>query len=410
MKGCWKETGIDEDYSKVGIMRIKVLHIIGSGTIGGAQNFVYQLANYQHKNDCEVEPTIFFRKGSGYFYKKSVQNQLNTFSCKEKIVIKDFIAISRYLGSFDVLHFHGLYPVLLFAAIISRCKSIYYVHGARALTKSFETVIKESIAVGPKRNLPTFKGLIRFIKRQWFIFFLKYIFKSIHAPSKYYVDFYIKKYGVPKRKISHLPLGIDLLFFQPTKTIKEVKKEIGIKEEKIIGCVSTFRGLKRIDRLIDGFAEFLKDDGKNKAKLVIVGDGAERESLEEKIEQNQLIADVILTGFRKDIPNLLNIMDIFVLPSEFENFPLSIVEAMYFSLPFIVFQGSGGAEELADKSGVGIIVNNERELADKIKYLLNNNVKAEKLGSKGHQFVIKNLTIESFANNIKEAYKALSTS
>ncbi len=386
-------------------MKIKVLHIIGSGTVGGAENFVYQLAGYQHKKDCEIESAIFFRKGSGYFYDTSVSSGLKTFSCKENIGIRDFFSISRYFGDFDILHFHGLYPALFFAAIISRRRLLYYAHGARALTKSFKAVMKQSVSFHSEERLPTVKGLKRFMKRQCFKLFLKYSVKAIHAPSEYYVDIFVKKYGIPKRKMSHLPLGIALSNLRPTKGIKEVKNEIGINKDKIIGCISTFRKLKRIDRLITGLAILLKSNGNIRIKLLIVGDGAERKRIEEQIDINGLKSYVILAGIRSDIPNLLNIMDIFVLPSESENFPVSIVEAMYFSLPFIVFQGSGGAEEIADKSGAGIAVKNENELADKMRYLLGNHSEAEKLGNIGYQYAVNKLAIERFAENIKRAYK-----
>ena len=168
---------------------------------------------------------------------------------------------------------------------------------------------------------------------------------------------------------------------------------------------STFRGLKRIDRLIYGFAIFLEGNENAKTKLLIVGDGDERKKIEELIDINKLKSHIILTGIRNDIPNLLNIMDIFVLPSESESFSISIVEAMSFSLPFIVFKGSGGAEEIAKRSGAGLLVKNDKELADKIKYLLYSNCDAKRLGNKGHQFVVKNLTIECFAENIKAVYK-----
>jgi hypothetical protein len=61
---------------------IKVLHIIGSGSIGGAENFVYQLANYQQCRDEGIIPAIFFVKSTGPFYDKADKKGLVDYDNK----------------------------------------------------------------------------------------------------------------------------------------------------------------------------------------------------------------------------------------------------------------------------------------------------------------------------------------
>lgn len=385
-------------------MSIKVLQIIGSGTVGGAENFVYQLARYQHEKEDEVEPAILFRQGKGCFFDKAREHGIPISVCKDRITLKDFIKIILYFRKFHILHFHGLYPMLFLAAIMSRRNCIYYIHGTRALTKDLKTVFKDIVKQDSENRIPTVSGLIRFIKRHWFKIFLKYFAKEIHAPSWYYIDFYVEKYGIPKNKIKLLPLGIDFSTIEKTKSIIQTKEIFGINDEKIVGCVSTFRSLKRIDRLIEAFALYLRNKQKDSTKLLLVGDGSERKNIEEQIQSLHIKYQVILTGLRHDVGDLLSIMDIFVLPSEFESFSISVAEAMYSKIPVIVFQGSGGAEEIVRTSGGGLLVGSEEELADKIDFLLNSTNERKRLGEEGHYYATKNYSIENISTKIREAY------
>ena len=165
------------------MMSIKVVHVIGSGTVGGAENFVYSLARYQHIHDSEIESAILFRKPKGYYYDKAIENNIEVFGCKEKISLAELRSIVKYLKKFDIIHFHGLYPLLFLAGILSLKPKLYFVHGARALTKSGKDIFKQITNTQNRRKLPTIEGLKRFWKRQWFKIFLKYIVLELQTPS-----------------------------------------------------------------------------------------------------------------------------------------------------------------------------------------------------------------------------------
>lgn len=392
-------------------MPIKVVHVIGSGTVGGAENFVYSLARYQHIHDPEIESAILFRKPKGYYYDKAIENNIEVFACKEKIGLVELWDIVKYFRKFDILHFHGLYPSLFLAAILSFRPKLYYIHGARALTKSAKDVFKHVTSVDNGGKFPTFAGLKRFLKRQWFKIFLKHFVFEIHTPSYYYKNFYQEKYGINEDKIKVLPLGVDFTSLKITKNPDEIKKEFNISPStKIVGCVSTFRKLKRIDRLITGFAKLVVKYTEGDYKLLIVGDGTERENLEKLVSQYHIESKVIFAGLRNDVPDFLNVMDIFVLPSEFESFSISIVEAMYSKVPVIVFEGSGGAEEIVQSSGGGMVVKDEEEVNDRMAYLLENHERARKFGEQGRRYVLNNYSMEIYSKKIKEIYISVSHS
>lgn len=266
------------------------------------------------------------------------------------------------------------------------------------MTKSPKQIVTNLLNSGVGK-LPTSKGLVRIMKKQWFMFFLKHYCQHVHAPSHFYVDFYQKNYGIPPEQISRLPFGLNFENLNPSKTRETVRKEFTIDNEFVIVCVSTFRRLKRIDRLITAFSFYLDNsNNKNNTKLLIVGDGIERQSLEKLVDKLKITSNVIFTGFRQDIPNVLNAADLFILPSEFENFPVSIIEAMFFKLPVIVFQNSGGAEELVRETGGGIVVQNEDVLSDKLHAIIQNYPNFKQIGINGHNFVFNHFSREKYVN------------
>ena len=77
--------------------------------------------------------------------------------------------------------------------------------------------------------------------------------------------------------------------------------------------------------LIDIFAEIVKQQPDS--KLLLVGDGDEKEKIQEKIEQLQLQKKVLLLGARSDVNELMQAMDVFVFPSLYEGLPLTMIEA-----------------------------------------------------------------------------------
>ena len=86
--------------------------------------------------------------------------------------------------------------------------------------------------------------------------------------------------------------------------------------------------------LIDIFAEIVKQQPDS--KLLLVGDGDEKEKIQEKIEKLQLQKNVLLLGARSDVNELMQAMDVFVFPSLYEGLPLTMIEAQAAGLPCVI--------------------------------------------------------------------------
>ena len=135
------------------------------------------------------------------------------------------------------------------------------------------------------------------------------------------------KYGVPKEKIRIIDNGIDLTRFDDTGSPTAIREEFGIKKGvRVIGTVGNLGAEKGHVYLLQAAKGIVSND--ESVKFIFVGEGPLRVSLENEASKLGIRDNVIFTGFRTDIPNLLSGMDIFVLPSVIEGLPMVLLEAM----------------------------------------------------------------------------------
>ncbi len=111
----------------------------------------------------------------------------------------------------------------------------------------------------------------------------------------------------------------------------KMRKELGIADnELVIGHVGRFLSVKNHTFLLDVFKNISE---KHPSKLLLIGDGALRKEIESKAKSLNISKNVIFTGIRKDIAELLQAIDCFVFPSLYEGVPVSVIEAQAAGLP-----------------------------------------------------------------------------
>lgn len=106
---------------------------------------------------------------------------------------------------------------------------------------------------------------------------------------------------------------------------KEVRKELGLKDEFIVGHVGRFNKQKNHEKLIDIFNEITQIN--DNSKLILVGDGQIKESIFKKVELLNLKDKVMFLGTRSDVNRIMQTFDIYLFPSLFEGLSVSMVEA-----------------------------------------------------------------------------------
>lgn len=130
----------------------------------------------------------------------------------------------------------------------------------------------------------------------------------------------------------------------------EMRKTLDLDGKLVIGHVGRYNEQKNHMFLIDIFNEISKRE--KQAVLLLVGDGPLEKSIKEKVENLKLGQKVVFLGTRRDVPEILQAMDIFVLPSLYEGFPVVGVEAQCAGLPVFMSSSITKEADLVDVSFV----------------------------------------------------------
>jgi glycosyltransferase involved in cell wall biosynthesis len=146
----------------------------------------------------------------------------------------------------------------------------------------------------------------------------------------------------------------------------------------------------------------------NKIRFLLVGDGVLRKKIESLIYNFNLEEQVILTGWREDIPQILSVMDIFVLTSLWEGLPISALEAMAASLPVVVTNTGGIAEIIREgKTGFLVFPDDMRIMADKVIYLLKDKNLRNQIGQNSKDSLDSDFFLENMIKQTEDFYQKL---
>jgi len=158
--------------------------------------------------------------------------------------------------------------------------------------------------------------------------------------------------------------------------------------------------------LIDAFAQVRFDEPR--AHLVIAGEGSLRRQLTLQIERLGLQDCVHLLGWRPDVPNLMQIAEVFVLPSLWEGFGLVLLEAMAAHLPVVAFDTSAIPEIVVDgKTGLLVPPRESQALAEGILRLLKDPGLAHEMGQAGRRRVETRFTVDQMVTQTMRVYQEL---
>lgn len=196
-----------------------------------------------------------------------------------------------------------------------------------------------------------------------------------------------------KKEIHVIPNFIELDKIRNESFISCQRSVMAQPEERIITHISNFRRVKRIPDVIKIFYQIQKEIP---SKLMMVGDGPEKEKAEALCLELGISEKVIFFGNSNEIDLILSYSDLFLLPSETESFGLAALEAMAWSVP-VISSNTGGLPEVNFEGVSGYLsdVGNIDEMASNaLKILSNNSVLKtfkEKALDVAKQFDIKNI-------------------
>lgn len=190
----------------------------------------------------------------------------------------------------------------------------------------------------------------------------------------------LRNYQLDPAKTVSVYHGIDLKRFDRPFDREAIREELGLsRTQAIIGTVGRLTPQKAHHIFLKAAAIIKKS--LDHAKFIIVGEGELRQELERQARQLGLTEDVLFTGHRRDVPELLSVFDIFVLSSLYEGLPLSILEAMAMAKPIVATGVDGVPEAVVDgETGILSPPSDPAALADAILSLLQNSSQAQAMG------------------------------
>lgn len=187
--------------------------------------------------------------------------------------------------------------------------------------------------------------------------------------SSYLKDHLVNDFCIPASKIIVVPNAADPEKFLPRDVNVELKAQLGINEQKVIGFVGGFYPWHGVQLLLDAFISIEKDLGD--AILLLVGDGPERTNIENKARSLGIEDKVLFTGkvAHDDLPDLIALFDVGVMPdSNLYGSPMKIFEYMAQAKPVIVPDYSPLLDVVENgKQGLIFNRNDVASLSDKLK-------------------------------------------
>lgn len=181
------------------------------------------------------------------------------------------------------------------------------------------------------------------------------------------------------------------------------------KDKVIIGIVGSVQYRKGHDILLEAISH-LRNDLKNQVHLIILGEGSETEEIWLKglIRKFNLESTISKFGFQ-DPKSYYDIMDIFVLPSRLEGFPLVAIEAMM-SNCCVIRSDTEGAYDQIESGVTGLLFKNEsiEELTKQLEFAINNEPERIKIAAAGREYALDNFTAEKMTEQTIAVYEKTS--
>ena len=360
-------------------MNKKIVFFLYDLSLGGTERVVVRLSNYLVNKDYEVE---ILTVGTKNFFKKEIDSRIKTTCFNLLRIFHSFRSLRRFIKQNDFDFFvSNVWPVTILSGIA-------FLFSPNLLNK---LILVEHCHLREewKKNNFIYKFL-----QNLSIYILHNLSKQIVSVSEGVHDDLIEK-GVKKDK--------SIVIYNPAFTEPKLSK-VDLPEEAIpwsqthgtkIIAVANFKTQKNYPNLIRSM-KILKKDKKIDCKLLIVGDGPRRSEIEELILEKNLNNDICLLGYYSDPLNLINLADIFVLPSDFEGFGLVIVEALSLGKTVVSTNCKSGPAEIIGNNEYGYLckVDDSKDLAGKIEYAINHKIDEEILMKRARDFSVEKIGIQ----------------
>ena len=232
---------------------------------------------------------------------------------------------------------------------------------------------------------------------------------TLIAVSKDLKQFICDKVGIPEKRVEVIYNGVTPAQTIADEEIQKCKAELEVSGcYPLLGVVGSLYPVKGHRFLLEAMPEILRRWPN--ARLLVIGRGELEVALKEQVAQLAIDANVHFLGMRQDVPRLLSILDVFVLPSLSEGLSLALLEAMASGKP-VVATRVGGNPELIDHGRTGFLIQpeDEKDLAANLLNLLSDPEMMQQFGRQASERVQQHFSMGQMVDRYRDLYTRLWT-
>lgn len=293
---------------------IRVLQIIGSLERGGAETFLVNLYRNIDRTKVQFDFAIYNDPTENGYYQEVMDMGAKVFilPSKSKGIVESFKAVQKTVRE---NHYKMVwrYTDSCFGAIdLLAAKSA----GASELILNSRNTYTDNI---PQR-------IIHYMLKPFLPFFVT---------KNYACGIQAGKWMFGRRPYEVMNNGVEVEKFLYNEEIRnQHRQEFGLQDKVVVGHIGRFHPAKNHKLIIEIYEKFREKI--SNSVLILIGMGNLLPTIKELVQEKGLEEDVLFLGSRSDVPEMLQMMDIFIMPSLFEGFPRAFLEAQAAGLPCVV--------------------------------------------------------------------------
>ncbi len=291
----------------------RILHVVPNMHRAGLETLIMNIYRNIDRSKIQFDFLVHYSQRFDY------DNEIEALGGKiHRLSVRSDHNFLKYLA--DLKRFFKEHPE--YTVVHGHMESLGFLYSRAAKKAGVKTIIAHSHNALIE---PTLKGHIKNqLNKPW-----KSYANVLFACSEKAGDFMFR--GAPYTVINNGVKCED--FVWNPKERESIRTELGVGNKTVLGHIGRFDPQKNHSFLLDIFAAYLKKN--ENAVLLLVGEGALRQSVQEKVDKLGISDSVKFLGVRSDISRLYQAMDLFLLPSLFEGLPVVGVEAQSAGLPML---------------------------------------------------------------------------
>lgn len=364
---------------------MKILHVVDSLGLGGAQTLIRGVFESQQENDEIFLFSLRKREPMISIIHRNIEifDSFSRFSFRPLFALRDYIVKEKI----DILHCH-LFRSQVLGYLLKRIwfkdmKLIFHEHSG---------IIEDGFLYSS------------------FMFFAQQKVNLFIACSGAMENALMLKAKIAKDKIQVLHNFVDVDKFSHLRVdwdILEERRRVGVSDgDFVIGFAGRFVERK-------GWREFLKSaerfsDGEGHVKFLMAGDGPDKPELLNLINGSVFLKEhVLYLGYIKDMLRFYSLLDCFVMPSHWEGLSMVQLEVLALGIPLIISNGPG-MNEVAQE-GLSCLyskIGDDQDIYEKVKLLQNNAVLRNKMSAESKK-IVQEFSLMSYLKKLELLYRSI---